>query len=128
MGDLRIIPEYGVIAKMMDDINAELEELKEEFRIFGFPRAENMIKRIKGEFDALVREVDKTLYEIETEGTDRKTTEKEYEFLKKLDSLKESLEEQSNEEIMKKLDEILKFVKNNNETLVYILEKMEGEE
>ena len=127
MGDLRIIPEYGVIAKMMDDINAELEELKEEFRIFGFPRAENMIKRIKGEFDALVREVDKTLYEIETEGTDRKTTEKEYEFLKKLDSLKESLEEQSNEEIMKKLDEILKFVKNNNETLVYILEKMEGE-
>ena len=128
MGDLRIIPEYGVIAKMMDDINAELEELKEEFRIFGFPRAENMIKRIKGEFDALVREVDKTLYEIETEGTDRKTTEKEYEFLEKLDSLKESLEEQSNEEIMKKLDEILKFVKNNNETLVYILEKMEGEE
>ncbi|RLF97166.1 hypothetical protein DRN58_09100, partial [Thermococci archaeon] len=127
MGDLRIIPEYGVIAKMMDDINAELEELKEEFRIFGFPRAENMIKRIKGEFDALVREVDKTLYEIETEGTDRKTTEKEYEFLEKLDSLKESLEEQSNEEIMKKLDEILKFVKNNNETLVYILEKMEGE-
>ncbi|RLF94903.1 hypothetical protein DRN50_04635 [Thermococci archaeon] len=127
MGDLRIIPEYGVIAKMMDDINAELEGLKEEFRIFGFPRAENMIKRIKGEFDALVREVDKTLYEIETEGTDRKTTEKEYEFLEKLDSLKESLEEQSNEEIMKKLDEILKFVKNNNETLVYILEKMEGE-
>lgn len=123
MTELKVIPKYGVIAKMMDDINTELGELKHEFKIFGFPRAENMIKRIHEDFGALVKEVDKTLYEVETKGTDDTTIPREYEVLEKLDSLKEALEEMTgDEEIMKKLDIILKFVENNNKALASLLE------